>query len=93
MTWVILGTISALITLVGVLEGGPSVIHDWTSADNDKAEADRLQAQEEVIEAKNRRNKAVWRGVIITASIVSSVVTIYLLLKPGKIKRTFKKRK
>jgi len=93
MTWAILGTIAVLITLLNVVPEVPGVINSYLSASNDEAEAKKLQAEEQVIEAKNRRNKAVWRGVIITASILSAGITAYKLLFSGKVKRSFKKRK
>lgn len=96
MTWAILGTIFALIAGVSVLPEVPSIIDNLTEAERNKTAAEKLHQQdesnesaEELVRAKDERNRAIWKSVIILSSVLSAVYAVYIIF----VRKVFKKGK
>ena len=93
MIWAIIGTIAGIVTIINVLPEVPGLIESWQSEDNDIAESKRLQAEQSLIEAKDRRNKTVWRGIIVLTSILTAGITLYKIFFSGKKSQRYRKLK
>ncbi len=79
---------------IGLLAGGllaipqvSPIIKDITEADNDVSEAKRLEAETDLIEAKNRRLKSFTGLFVILTSIAGAVITVIMIFKKKKTKK------
>lgn len=79
---------------LGIIAGGllaipqaGAVVDDLKRSDNELSEARKLEAQEDVIRAKNERLKTLTRLFVILTSIAGAVITVIMIFKKKKTKK------